>query len=135
MDKVGKACSHARDLLLREPWWAEWWAGVATMAWAIWSWLSPIGLEARPTWATLTALMDEGWWQTTGVALGSVKLLILLLDNRTARRLSCFFGLWWWSLLTLAVLSVDTSAPSAALYAVFAGINLYSLIRLGPAPG
>ena len=135
MGRVGAACDHARLLLRREPWWAEWWAGIATLAWALWSWLSPIGLDDKPAWAVLVALMNEGWWQATGATLGAVKLIILLLDHRTARRLSCFFGLWWWSLLTLAVLSVDTSAPSAALYAVFGAINLYSLARLGPEPG
>jgi hypothetical protein len=122
-----------RAVWAREPWWAEFWAGVATVLWAVWPFAFGDPITARPSWFVASLLLDATSWQVGGVALGVTKIFVLLNDSpvlRPVRLVSCFIGAWFWSFLATSLMMVDPAAPSAALYIVPVLVNVYSMIRL-----
>jgi len=132
---TGRLKKTLRGIWAREPWWAEFWAGVSTVLWAVWPYLTGDGIDTRPTWFVASLLLDEHRWQYGGMILGCAKIFILLQDApyvRWLRLVSCFFGAWFWSFLATSLLMVDAGAPSVALYIVPALINVYSMVRLQP---
>ena len=124
-----------RAVWVREPWWAEFWAGVGTFLWAVWPFIFGDPLSDRPSWFVASLLLDATSWQVGGMILGVTKIFVLLQDApyaRTARIASCFVGAWFWSFLATSLMMVDPGAPSVALYIVPALVNIYSMVRLQP---
>ncbi len=127
-DRFDMLLRRAKYLLNREPWWAEVWAAIATLGWAM---TSTTTASSQPqSFRVLVELADTSVWEATGFLLGSAQLLVLLTDSRPWRRLVCFLASWWWMMLLLALLLAVPGAPSLALYAVMAAVNLFSLVRL-----
>lgn len=121
---------RAAAIFHREPWWAEFWAAVGALNWAIWSALIPVGPDQIPAFHIVTRLAGEVFWQVSGALLGALQIAALVVNSRNWRRGTCFLGSWWWMFLLLAIALANTSTPSLALYAVMAAINLFSLVRL-----
>ena len=121
-----------KRLLHREPWWAEFWAALAAISWAVWSRAGSYGLsmDDRPVWSQATRLMGEEAWQLMAFSLGTMQMAMVLTDRRPGRRAFACIGVFFWSCLTGFLWQVDRAAPSLALYVVMFGINGYSLLRL-----
>ena len=114
----------------REPWWAEFWAAVGAVVWAIWSALTPVGPDQIPAFQIVTRLAGEEFWQLSGALIGLMQIVALVVNSRNWRRAACFLASWWWMFLVLAIALARSSAPSLSLYLVMATINLFSLVRL-----
>lgn len=114
----------------REPWWAEFWAAVGALNWAVWTALAPIGPDQLPSFQIVTRLAGEAVWQISGASLGILQIAALIVNSRNWRRGMCFLRSWWWMFLLLAIALANSSVPSLALYAIMAAINLFSLVRL-----
>ena len=114
----------------REPWWAEFWAAVGALSWAVWTGISPVGPDQLPAFQIVIQLADERFWQVSGALLGTVQIGALVANSRNWRRGMCFLGSWWWLFILMAIALANSRSPSLALYAIMAVINLFSLVRL-----
>lgn len=119
-----------RAIFAREPWWAELWSALAAFGWAIVSYDSPEEIKYRQAFWTLSVIANSGFWEIAGAVIGLVQFASLMACNRQLRWGSAFLASWWWVFLTMAIFQMDPQAPSLALYVVFAGINLFSMIKL-----
>ena len=114
----------------REPWWAEFWAAVGALNWALWTALASEGPDQLPSFQIVTQLAGETFWQFSGGFIGVLQIGALVANSRNWRRGACFLASWWWMFILLAIALTNSSIPSLALYATMASINLFSLVRL-----
>lgn len=114
----------------REPWLAELASSLAVLAWAFISYQSSADLSVRLQFHLLVSLKVTDFWEATGLTLGLLQLISLVVDYRPMRWLCCLLLSWWWAILAVSIATIDFDAPSWPLYAVYALINFFSVFRL-----
>ena len=128
--RFSRVADIARAIFRREPWWAEFWSGVASVGWCVISILAASTLESRPGLRYLVEIAPGTYWEVAGISLGALQILALLSNHTAARWVAAFLQAWWWCFITRSIMAYDAASPSVALYICFAGINLFSLARL-----
>lgn len=128
--RVERVLAHARRLWLREPFWAEVFAALGVLLWALSSIANAAPLSARPALATAVSIAPGWAWEFGGLALALVQLAALAFDHVPTRRAACFVGTWWWSVLFLSFMQHDPGAPSATLYLPPLLANALSILRV-----
>ncbi len=78
----------------------------------------------------LLRIAGDDTWQLTGLILGIVQFVVLVCDLRWMRWGSAILACWFWSLLTLGVWASVPWAPGTVVYAVWIGVNFFSILRL-----
>lgn len=119
-----------KTILGREPWWAEFWSAIASILWVALSMHNEGSTDQYYLYFQLNLLVNPLFWETTGLLIGVFQMLALLLSSKKLRWGAAFFASWWWVFLSVSLFVNFSTAPSLALYAVFACINLFSMIRL-----
>lgn len=117
-------------VLRREPWWAEFWSAITAITWAGLSYASPADMERWPSMQFLLRIMPDDCWQALGLTMGVAQMGALLGDWRWLRWGGAVVMCWFWALLTLGVWMAVPWAPGTAVYAGWAGINIFSILRL-----
>ena len=117
-------------ILLREPWWAEFWSASTVLAWASMSSFSGTPLEVWPSMRVLLHLTSDRGWHEIGFGLGVSQLVFLMFDRRWLRWGAAVALSWFWGVLTLGVWEAVPWAPAVAVYAGWCGINAFSILRL-----
>lgn len=117
-------------ILSREPWWAEFWSAVASLFWVILSMYNEGATDKYYLYFQLSLLVNPQFWEFTGLLIGLFQMAALLLSSKKLRWAAAFLASWWWIFLSVSLFVNFATAPSLALYAVFACINLFSMIRL-----
>ncbi len=118
-----------RRMVDHEPWWAEWWAAVAALAWCA-AVVNMGGMGQYPGFAFPLQVAPEWVWYAVCVFVPLAQLWALRRDERRARFWACFLMAWWWTFVGLAVVTRGVAVPSLTFYLVFAGMNLNSVLRL-----
>lgn len=113
-----------------EPWWVEFWSALAALFWAYVSQLSGEQVYYHPIFMELSIIASARFWQVCAVCLAILQISILVYNDYKLRWLMCFFAAWFWCFLSVAILKSEPHPPSLALYATFALINLFSMIKL-----
>lgn len=120
----------SRRLLHREGWWAEFWSGVVAVQWAV---LSIVGDEKLSLFASMPVLLRIGngnFWRVILLGFGSLQIAFLIADGRWLRWAMALLMVWLWSMMTIGVWIAIPYWPPASLYFGFAGINIFSVLRL-----
>lgn len=120
---------HASVILRREPWWAEFWSALTTLAWVGLSYASTEQLAVWPSMQVLLRIGDDRFWHLVGLGLGLAQLLFLLCNRRWLRWGAAIFLCWFWAVLTLGVWVAVPWAPGVAVYAGWCGVNVFSILR------
>ncbi len=128
--KRADVINHLRVMFSREPWWAEFWSAIACVGWSTISISSYQSLSDRPALAVLSMIASPKVWEVGGLFIGFFQFSALMTGCTFGRGTASFVAGWWWFFLTLAITMQDSSAPSIALYAVFGGINIFSMLKM-----
>lgn len=128
--KGGIIAGEWHAMMRREPWWAEVFAALFTLAWCVWSATVAIEFAHRRMFHAMADMAPDWVWQSSGVAIGLAQLACLTINRRSYRRAACGVAAWWWICILGLVLWADYPAPSIPLYAMPMVINLFSIARL-----
>lgn len=128
--KINQVKDKIKLVFGHEPWWVEFWSGIAALFWAYVSYLSGDDVYYHTVFLELSILADATFWQILAVLVGLSQLIILIYNNYAARFVACFFASWFWAILTLAIAQSEPNPPGFALYASYMCINLVSMIKL-----
>lgn len=118
-----------RRMADHEPWWAEWWAAMAALAWLI-AVVAMGGMNQYTGFAWPLQVAPEWVWYAVCGAVPLIQFWALRQDERRARFWACFLMAWWWTFVGLAVAIGGIDVPSLILYPLCAGMNLNSVLRL-----
>jgi hypothetical protein len=123
----------ALALWKREPWLAEFWSGVVSLA------VSLITLQTPHMWkamSRLNELADTEVWQAVAFTLGVLQLAALFVDRRRVRHASSVLMCWFWGTMTVGIWQGMPGASVACVCtAGYAGINVFSAVRLAAPHG
>ena len=121
---------HVIAVFSNEPWYAEVFSSLSTLAWGTLTLLKGTDLHALATMPAITDIVSDDLWGFAAVALGAAQFLALLLDSRRLRWLVALPLCWFWGVLTMVVWSTVPMYPGVAAYAGWCAINAFSVGRL-----
>lgn len=122
--------AHLSLILRREPWFAELWSALTSIAWGTLTYVSPTDMAAWPSMQYLLRIAGDDTWSALSLGLGSFQLIVLLGDYRWLRWGAAVAMCWFWSFMTIGVWVSVPWAPGVAIYAGWIGINVFSILRL-----
>ena len=125
-----RSLAHIRRVIARSPWAAEMWSGITAISWGASVIAAPPQVVTWPPVAYLATLAPHQWWGVLSVVLGAAQFTFMTVDARWCRWGMCVILSWWWGALTLSVVDSVPWLPGIAVYGGWAGINLFSTVRL-----
>ncbi len=128
MARIDLVIAFARQIWLREYWWAEFFSAIPLLGWAVWAMVSPGTVNARPAFVETFSIMPSRCWQLLSVVVAAAQFAGLFLDLRWLRATAAGAAAWVIGTMTLALwLSVPSSLLVYMLTPV--GVDLFALWR------
>lgn len=129
-DVIQRSWRHLRRVFARSPWASELWSSITVISWGAAVISAPPEVAEWPPISYLVQAMPYQYWGTKAIILGGLQFTALVTDARWCRWVMSLIMAYFWTILTLAVVASVPWLPGVAVYAGWAGINLFSVFRL-----